>query len=616
MARQTPTAAPTTTPLRAFLHGDRLAQLAELDELLREPEFAATSPATNTERNLQTYARLAAVGRREGGSLALAGDVRRLFTVQEWMAVVDPCVFHAALVHFAVCTWSIRELGRPGADLTELTGELDRQHAAGTILITEVGRSNSHIAVATEARYDAPSRTFSLNTPDDGAVKVMANVAEPGVAKSAIVFAELVVGDRRCGVFPFAMRIRTADGPAQGVRISALSDVAAIPLDYALVRFEDARVPFDCWLRDSASLATDGTFEDPLDRPGERLVRSLSFSAHAALGASVGLAAAARASVTVALRHSRQRITSGTLAPGLEVLGYSTQQWALYTALADALATTFLVDKAKIWWADGAPGQRRATGQAFAPWTAVNRGLALTKAAAAACLGRVTATCRIGAGAQGLLAANRVTQYEGMSQVFQAAVGDSLLTRLDAGRSLVSDEDYEVDTTGRAAGPLDFDEPQTALALSAAREAGLLAAIRAQVRATDPEAAPFDLWNPLLPATIQLADAHLRCLTLQSFDERVGAAAEPEVVAALRPLQLLHGLNIVHEDLAWHLEHGSLHPGDVAGLRAARERALACVHDHAAALVDAFAIPAERLHATIAEDDYVSAVVRGVRLAS
>jgi acyl-CoA oxidase len=602
-----------TTALRAFLHGDRLAALAELDALLRAPEFAAsTAPATHRERNLRTYARLAAVGRHEGGSLALAGHVRRMFTVQEWMAVVDPCVFHAALVHFAVCTWTIRELGRPGADLAELTGELDRQDAAGTILITEVGRSNSHIAVATEARYDAASRSFTLNTPDDGAVKVMANVAEPGVAKSAIVFAELVVGERRCGVFPFAMRIRTADGPAPGVRIAALSDVAAIPLDYALVRFDAARVPFDSWLCDSASLAADGTFTDPLDRPGERLVRSLAFSAHAALGASVGLAAAARASVTVALRHARQRVTSGTLAPGLEVLGYSTQQWALYTALADAVATTFLVEQAKTWWADGAPGPRRATGQAFAPWTAVNRGLALTKAAAAACLARVTAACRIGAGAQGLLAANRVAQYEGMAQVFQAAVGDSLLTRLDAGRSLVSDADYAVAVPRRAGPAPDFDDPRTAPALSAAREAGLLAAIRERIRDADADAetAPFDLWNPLLPATIELADAHLRNLTLQSFDARLAAAAAPEVVAALRPLLLLHGLNIVHEDLAWHLEHGSLQPGDVAGLRAARERALAHVHDHAAALVDAFAIPAERLQATIAEDDYVSAVAR------
>ena len=123
----------------------------------------------------------------------------------------------------------------------------------------------------------------------------------------------------------------------------------------------------------------------------------------------------------------------------------------------------------------------------------------------------------------------------------------------------MQDERYEVDATPPA-GPLDFDDPRTALALSAAREAGLLADLRERVRAADAGATPFDVWNPLLPAAIELADAYLRNLTLRSFDERVATAAEPEVAEPLRALQVLHGLNVVHEDLAWHLEHGSLTP--------------------------------------------------------
>ncbi len=159
--------------------------------------------------------------------------------------------------------------------------------------------------------------------------------------------------------------------------------------------------------------------------------------------------------------------------------------------------------------------------------------------------------------------------------------------------------------------PLDFDDPATALALSAAREAGLLADLRERVRAADAGATPFAVWNPLLPATIELADAHARNLALRSFDERVAAAAaQPEVAEPLRALQVLHGLNVVYEDRAWHLEHGSLRAADLVRLRAARERALASVHGHAAALVDAFAIPAQRLQATIAEPGYVSAVAR------
>jgi acyl-CoA oxidase len=598
-----------TGSLRTFLQGERLAHLAELDGLLNAPEFAATSPASHRERNLRTYARLAAVGRHEGGAVALCADTDRLNTVQEWMAVVDPCVAHAGLVHIAVCTWAIRTLGRPDANLAELTADLDAGRASGSILVTEVGRSNSHIANATEARFDPSSRTFTLHTPDDGAAKIMANVAEPGVPKIAIVFAELVVGGERCGLFPFAMRIQTEHGPAQGVRIAALSEVPAVPLDYALVSFEDARVPFDSWLRDSATIAADGVFEDPLGGAAQRLMRSFAFAASAALGSSVGLAAAARASITIALRHANQRVTSGSLAPGLEVIGYSTQQWALYTALADAYAVTFLVEQAKTWFRSGAEAQAPAGGQTFAPWSSVNRNLALTKAAAAGALGRITAACRIGAGAQGLLAANRVTQYEGLSQSFQAAAGDSLLSRLDAGKSLAQDSSYAVDVA-RPAAVLDFDDPANALGLSAAREAGLLADMRARVRAAGAEATPFDVWNPLLPAAIQLADAHVRNLTLRSFDDRVRAAAEVQVAEPLRAVQVLHGLNVVHEDLAWHLEHGSLTPSDLVALRAARDRALSRVHEHAGALVDGFALPPQRLRATIAEDDYVSAIAR------
>jgi acyl-CoA oxidase len=242
----------------------------------------------------------------------------------------------------------------------------------------------------------------------------------------------------------------------------------------------------------------------------------------------------------------------------------------------------------------------------------VHRDLALAKAGTAACLGRVAASCRIGSGAQGLLSENRIARYEGMSQAFQAAAGDSLLARLDAGKSLVEDETYEV-AVPDPAGPPDFDDPATARALSAAKEAGLLASIRERVRAADPAATSFELWNPLLPATIELADAYLHNLTLRSFDEHVRAATEPQVAEPLRALQLLHGLNRVRDDLAWHLEHGSLTAAGAASLRAARERALSIVHEHAPAVVQAFALPPERLQATIAEDGYVSALMRSQR---
>ncbi|MDQ1005524.1 acyl-CoA oxidase [Streptomyces sp. V4I23] len=595
------------TELQTLLHGDGFAHLSELDTLLREPEFAGQSPATALERDQRTYRRLAVVGRFEGGAKALVADTERLTAAQAWMAVADPSLFHAALVHFSVCTWSILTLGRPEGYLDELTEELDCQRAAGTIMITELGRSNSHICPGTEAHFDPESRSFTLHTPDPASAKIMANVAADGVANTSIVYAQLIVEGRKCGVFPFAIRVRTVEGPCAGIRISALSEVPSIPLDYALVSFHGARVAYDGWLRDEAFINADGQFVDPLESPSHRLVRSLAFNAHAALGAAVGLAAAARASVTIAMRYANQRITSGTLAPGLGVLGYSTQQLALYSALAEVYATTFLVEQAKTWYREGNPAGARTAKPTWAPWTAVHRGLALTKAAATSCLARVTNTARASSGAQGLLSANRLTEYEGAAQVYHAAVGDNLLTRLDAGKNLTQDNSFHPNADLPDSLD-DCSDPETVLALAAVKEAVLLSELREHVAQASPGATEFEVWNPVMPKALQLADAHTRTLALRAFEGAVVNAQDELTREQLRSVQILHGLTILEEDLSWHLERGTLSREDATQIHTARTQAVAKVHEHAAALVDAFAIPTTRLHAPMAENDYIDAM--------
>jgi acyl-CoA oxidase len=602
------------TALQTLLHNGWLTHRAELDSLLNRPEFSAELPGSSAERHLRTYRRLAAVGQHQGGSVALTQDTDRLMSVFAWMAVVDPAMFHAALVHFGVCTWSILTLGRPGAYLTEVTHELDRQVAAGTIMITEVGRGNSHIAVGTRARFHPESRTFTLHTPDPGSTKIMANVAAPGPAKTSIVYAELMVDEQPCGVFPFTVRVRTEEGMAPGVRINALSEVPAVSLDYALSSFEGAEVPYDGWLRDSASISVDGAFEDPLGDTGLRLVRSLSFSAHAALGASVGMAACAQGSVTAALRYSSQRPTAGKLAPGMSVLGYHTQQVALYSALADVYALTFLAQQAKTWFlerkSEEAPG---SAGPTWAPWAAVHSALALTKAAAARTLAKVTASCRMHSGGQGLLISNRVTEYEFLAQVYQEAVGDNILIRLDAGKSLAQDVDYQP-VSQPPASPLDLDDPATVRALAAFMEAGLLAELRSQLQLANPDATPLEVWNPLMHKAIALADAYLRCLTLHIFEEAIASAQHDDVREPLRAVQMLYGLNVLEEDMAWHLEHGSLSPENATRTHAAHEKAVKRVHDYAPMLVDGFAIPQTRLRSQMAEPGYITMLTRQLQM--
>lgn len=576
-----------------------------LDALLDLPEFRAEPASTEAERHRRTYRRLAALVRHEGGTTALTRDPERLHAALAWAATVDPPLFHAAAVHIGVCTATILELGHAGPHLDGLIQALEHNQDVGTILITELGRGNSHLAPVTEARYHPTNRTFTLHTPEPGAAKIMANVGAPGIPKTAIVYARLVSGGRDCGVFPFAIRVRALDGPAPGARITALSTVPAVPLDYAHVVFDGTPVPYDGWLRDSAHITDTGHFEDPLPSD-QRLVRSLCFSANASMGAAVGLAAAARACVTVTLRHARQRVTAGRLAPGLGVLGYRTQQDALYTALAEVHAASLLVEHARSSHRERDPAA--GDGPTWAPWTSVHRGLALAKAAATSALERTAATCRTRSGAQGLLSGNRIVEYEGLAQIYQAAAGDNLLIRMDAGKSLVQDLNHEP-TARRIPAPFDPEDAPTIRALAQSREAGLLGALRYRTTTADRATPPFEVWNPVLPQTIELTDAHLLGLTLDVFDDAIRTVPRGESADALLALRTLYGLDALRRDLAWHLEHGTLNAAQAAQVHAARDRAVARVHDHRGPLLDALAIPSRRLRAPMAAADHPTAAV-------
>ncbi|MFF9771204.1 hypothetical protein ACF1GT_32280 [Streptomyces sp. NPDC014636] len=63
----------------------------------------------------------------------------------------------------------------------------------GALLMTELGHGNSNTAVRTEAVYDPATREFVLTTPGPEAVKYPPSVACPGLSRTGIVTAKLVV---------------------------------------------------------------------------------------------------------------------------------------------------------------------------------------------------------------------------------------------------------------------------------------------------------------------------------------------------------------------------------------------------------------------------------------
>lgn len=608
------TATGTARLLRQLLHGDARFDVDALDGLLDTPPFKRSAPPCGPERHTRTYDRLRALGEWVGGANALQHDPARLLAVLEWSATVDPPLFLAGTVQYAVCVAAMTELGRPGAYLDPLIDEVDRHETFGSIMITEVGRGSSHLATRTEARFDPATREFTLRTPDPTAAKFMSHVAGTGRSHMAIVYARLLLPGQDCGVFPFAVRVRDADRITDGIHITELPETTSVPLNYALVTFDNTRVPYDGWLRDDASIAPDGEFSDPLGDPDRRLVRSLSVSSNASTGAAAALTAAARAAVTIGIRHSQHRPTMGRLRTDLPVLNYRTQQDALYGVLAEVYACSFLVARIKAQYVRqrSAPADLSESHRpVWAPWASVSREQALTKVAATRILQNAAGVCRERAGAQGLLTVNQLLEYEGLAQVYQAAAGDNLLIRLDAGKQLVEDLTHTVPAPAEVG---ELISPGGVLALALLRERGLLTELRGRIEGVPvEEKTAFETWNPLLPDLVVLADAHQQRLLLQAFAEAVAEAestptGQASHLPALHALHTLYAMKSLEQTLSWHLESGSLTSSDALRVHRERDRALDDVHLHLAVLLEGCAPPDVRLRAPMAEQDVVAAL--------
>ncbi|WP_176408116.1 hypothetical protein [Actinomadura sp. BRA 177] len=185
------------------------------------------------------------------------------------------------LLHYTLALGPILRFGA-GQDGTgqdsarEARESLESMASAGVLLMTEVGRSNSHLSPRTIASHDPATGGFVLTTPDAQAAKFPTSTAHPAVAKTAAVYATLVHGGRERGVFVFAVPLRHADGTVPpGVRIVPAPETTGLPVDYAAVLLDGVHVPHGAWLRDGASIDADGAFHDPAGSPAARLTRPM-----------------------------------------------------------------------------------------------------------------------------------------------------------------------------------------------------------------------------------------------------------------------------------------------------------------------------------------------------
>jgi acyl-CoA oxidase len=533
--------------MTALLRGSRADSLEDAHDDLRE---LFGLEIFDRQDGLSAAQRARLIGERLRFAMAylepvreLVANPRRVAAVHEWAVMVD-CALAAVLASHCNLVLSVTTAGGgDDAHPRSLLAELASGEALGVVLAAELGCGDDP-GLRTLAEYDPETAQFVLRTPDARAQKILPDLVSPDTAVTAVVLARLVVGDQEHGVFPFLMRLTTADGPSSGVWITHVPPRPGWPLETGIVSFDGARVPLAALLSGQhAHLTRDGRLVSTLLGRRERLRQSLEREQTRNLCVGAGSLAMAKAALSMI----------AGLADSRELLPW----------IADTFAAMFLhnvaqraVENARSAGGDSGDVRLAASAKALATRTAA----------------RILAESRAVCGLEAMLTADRIAQYLVAAYVAADTVD---------GNQLIMAETYQPPASAAPPAYAGLLDPDLWRYLLGERE-------RRRRRDLD-EAARLAL------------DAYIDAIAQAEAGGAASAPAASGAGATLRRLAALHVLWAVRADAAWFVAERLLTPGQLAALEPTVDSLLVELAAEAADLVAAFDIPEEVLRAPTAD---------------
>jgi acyl-CoA oxidase len=499
----------------------------------------------------------------------------------------------------------------------------------GCFAMTESGHGSNVQALGTTATYDADAQEFVVDTPDDDARKdYIGNAARDG--RMAVVFAQLIAGGEHRGVHALLVPLRDAGGtPLPGIRLEDCGPKLGLDgVDNGRIWFDHVRVPREALLNRYADVAADGTYTSPIENPTRRFFTMLGTLIQGRIsicGASIG---ATKVALTIATRHALSRRQFGPPdAPEVLLMDYRTHQRRLLPALATTYALSF--------------AQEQLVGQLHDVFTGVHdddrhRRELETLAAGVKAVATWHATetiqaCRELCGGAGYLRANRFAALKADTDVFTTFEGDNTVLLQLAAKNLLTDyrdQFGELDPLGTAQffagqalgmvaertavrkllGQLgdnlipgrdddaDLLAAKTQLALFRWRHEHLLGGVARRLKGgIDAGRDPFTVLVDCQDHVLETARSWVDLVVLEAFTGAVERCPDADARALLDRLCSVYALSRIEAERGYYQEHGRLSGGRSKAVVKAVNALCGELREHAAVLVDAFAIPAPAL---------------------
>ncbi|CAM3827797.1 acyl-CoA dehydrogenase [Kibdelosporangium persicum] len=489
----------------------------------------------------------------------------------------------------------------------------------GCFAMTESGHGSDVQHLRTTARYEAGE--FIVDTPDDDARKdYIGNAARDG--RLAVVFAQLIVGDRSYGVHAFVVPIRDDEGrPMPGVRIADCGPKAGLNgVDNGRLWFDGVRIPKENLLNRYGDVTDEGTYVSPIESDSRRFFTMLGtlVRGRISVAGSANSAAQRALTITVHRAESRRQFRRPDSDTEIQLMDYLAHQRKLLPALAKTYALNFAQDELVSMLHDvqSAPepdpiAQRRlesrAAGiKAVATWHATS----------------TIQTAREACGGAGYLADSTLPALKADTDVFTTFEGDNTVLLQLVAKGLLTDyrdnfADLSPLATARLVaeqlmgavleriaarqviGRFDDDDLRSRAwhrSLFEDREQHVLAGLARRLRAAaSSDADPFDVFNDAQDHVLLAGRAHIDRLILDAFAAAVEKCQDEEVRALLEQVCDLYALSAIEQDRAWFLEHGRITASGAKKVVAEVNALCKALRPHARTLVDAFGIPEQYL---------------------
>ena len=581
--------------VRALVRSNLVEHAGILDDQLTLPrdEFR--------ERVLEVVRLMAGTGQTGFGFPAEYGggdDVGASVAAFETLAFGDLSVVVKVGVQFGLFGGAILQLGtRPHHDA--YLDDLIHGRLLGCFAMTESGHGSNVQALGTTATYDAGTREFVIDTPDDRARKdYIGNAALH--ASHAVVFAQLVVGEESHGVHAFVVRIRDERGEAMpGVRIEDCGPKIGLNgVDNGRLWFDSVRVARTDLLDRYAVVTEDGRYFSDIENANRRFFTMLGTLVQGRVCVGGAAVNASKVALAIAVEYAQRRRQFGNPGSGTEelLLDYGMHQRRLFPLLARTYALHFAQERVA---ADlhTAFSDIEEEGAAELARRALESRAAGTKAMGTWHASRTIQECREACGGAGYLSVNRFDALRADTDVFTTFEGDNTILMQLVAKGLLTDykdsfEDLDqiglvrfvastavetvlertnarsilerlrdvVPVGGRGAEEdPDLLDSRYHLELLTWREEHLLASLARRLkRGIDAGTDPAQVFSRCQDHVIGAAHAHVERIVLEAFLDKIATVEAGPNRDALTLLCDLYALSCVESDRGWFLQHGRL----------------------------------------------------------